>query len=109
MKTSEVLRAARAKIEVPERWTKRMFARDKERCRVVSWSTFAVCWCGQGANHAVVGPAGDWGDPDKALDEAVGGNFPDWQDDLQGTHVEAHAEVLAAFDKAIAEREAVGD
>ena len=105
MKTSKILRAARAKIEAPERWIKGDSARNAEGCYVVSWSPFAVCWCGSGANHAVLGLAGDWSAADEALETAVGGDFPDWQDAPERTH----PEVLAAFDKAIAEREAVGD
>ena len=106
MKTSEVLRAARAKIEAPERWTKHTFAKTADGRAAPSISTDAVCWCGYGAINYV-----GWGlkhilmDAGFAINAAVGGYFPDWQDAPERTH----AEVLAAFDRAIAEREAVGD
>jgi len=109
MKTSQVLRAARAKIEVPERWTKDAFARDATGFPVYPRHRNAACWDIYGALDVAT-------DNEEARHQATGAltavtmwGLAYWQDNLSGTHAQAHPEVLAAFDKAIAEREAVGD
>ncbi len=104
MTPKEILIAARAKIEAPERWTQGEYARNKRGGCVDENSPSAACWCIVGAigsvsmeqQHAAWGP----------LIAAIGGpanlHIPNWNDAPERTH----AEVLAAFDRAIA---AAGD
>jgi len=106
MKTSKILRAARRKIRTPTQWTKGWYARDVDGHTVSSRCPEAVCWCGYGAVSFVVSSANLSGiGVYSALYAAVGKSFISWQDAPERTH----AEVLVAFDRAIAEREAVGD
>lgn len=93
----EVLIAARELISAPERWTQGVHARDVSGD--VATRTTAVCWCGFGAVWEVVEtPFSDLSDEcERLLDRAVGCPYVDWQDSFECTH----AEVLAAFDKAI--------
>lgn len=101
----KVLTDARARIEVPEQWAVEGLAYNAEGDEVDPMDASAVCWCGYGAilraDHS-----NNWSFPtDTAsilLDKAVGGSFPDWQDAPDRTH----AEVLDAFDRAIAARRA---
>jgi hypothetical protein len=97
MKPSEILRAARKKIEKPECWTKDRAARRIDGKGTYEQDPRAVCWCMTGATAAVdLDDAGC--SADTYLVMAVGEQFvPDWNDDPSRTH----AEVLAAFDRAI--------
>jgi hypothetical protein len=104
--TREVLVAARALIARPEAWTQGALARTVENGVASSVGDFATCWCAEGA---VVKVGGDeiWHEVEggrclyeqtlDALRVAAGGiaihRFND-------TH--SHADVLAAFDRAIA-------
>ncbi|ORE90682.1 hypothetical protein ATO13_22221 [Stappia sp. 22II-S9-Z10] len=102
---AEVLRKARGYVE--RGWTQRSFARGPDGAVVSPVDASATCWCSIGAIMAasnydmtVYVPASD------ALRAAIAGsNLPRWNDDLRRTL----ADVLAAFDKAIAaaEREAL--
>lgn len=99
MTPREILIAARALIEAPERWTKGEFARNKEGEKCHANSDAASCYCMEGA---ILSQSGKW--PLKAracailrasLASAI--TIPVWNDAPERTH----AEVLAAFDRAI--------
>lgn len=95
--TKEILIAGRALIANPENWIQQEFARDKNGMRVEEDHPEAVCFCSWGAVCRVVG---HFIDRDSApmvyLKESMGGSVPHFND----THT--HAEVLAAWDTAIA-------
>lgn len=106
MTPADVLRAAKARIATPERWTQGTFARDRDGGAVdmKTEREEAVCWCSLGAIEYAC-------DPDEAVSaramcllmEAIGeDSIEDWNDHPRRTH----AEVLAAFDRAIAIAEA---
>lgn len=106
MTPKEILIAAQAKIEAPERWVKGKFASLADGRKCYPDNERAVCFCAEGA---VFASGARWAAKAKALrflrDVAVGDEFtsiPDWNDAPDRTH----AEVLAAFDRAIA---AAGD
>jgi hypothetical protein len=96
---ADILRAARGKIERPENWTQEAFHRD----RYGYWclSDDAVCWCAKGAMLAVRGRFWDLDITDglDALTAAAGCYITSFND----THT--HAEVIDAFDRAIAASE----
>lgn len=100
MKTLDVLKAAKQLISTPERWTAGSYARDKSGVPVLSVSTKAACWCAIGACAAV--------EPDvltgafEALKSVVPGNSISKFNDHPST---THADVMAAFDRAIAKLE----
>lgn len=56
MTTLEALKAARALIEDPKRWTQHEFARDADGKRVAECDEAAVCWCLFGAAYRVASP-----------------------------------------------------
>lgn len=93
------LRAARALIDSPEKWTQGAFARraDSEHACSIR-DVGATRFCAAGA----VVRAGGGGDATAALREATGhfGGLYAWNDAPERTH----AEVLAVFDRAIAAR-----
>lgn len=98
MNAHEILKLARAKIERPENWTQGTYARDANRKKVGAKSEKAVCWCSLGA--LVVASGSDLYDPAvrSAMTQLgrINGQVV-WC--FNDTHT--HAEVLAAFDKAI--------
>jgi hypothetical protein len=103
MNTLETLKAARKLIELPEHWTQRGFARASQGTQEIDPNNpNATCWCSTGA-----------------IAHIQDINFPRWTEDMSyafsvekdqeledfnDTHT--HAEVLAAFDEAIARLEA---
>ena len=103
---ADQLRAAKALIDTPEKWTTRKFARDAGGTAVPVDSPRVTCRCFLGAvmvvsklpaYEAFTHPA------TVAFARAAGchpGNVPSWQD------AGSHADVLAAADKAIAAEEA---
>lgn len=94
MNAAEILRAARAKIDAPEKWTKGESARDASGRGVFSNSPAAVCFCSIGAIGNIIDST-----PMDIFRKAIGcGCISDWNDHKDRTH----ADVLAAFDKAIA-------
>lgn len=110
MTTREILIAARALIATPERWTQGDRARDAAGAPIDPCDPRAVCWCISGALEAA-DPSGS--DMDGfigaalALEKVIVGlghraAIGDFNDAPERTH----AEVLAAFDKAIAATEA---
>jgi hypothetical protein len=96
----DILVAARALIEQPKAWTQGKFARGKKGNPVSASSRKATCWCAQGAiMRAQAGsiPAGF-----RAHDRiraVIRGSITRWNDAPERTH----AEVLAAFDRAISD------
>lgn len=98
--TLEILRAAREKIADPDRWVKGELAIDGEGLRIetASGAHRGVRWCAVGACCAVAGM--DWTTAGDALEAVAGESVVDFND----THT--HAEVLALFDRTIAEQEA---
>jgi len=111
MKPSEVLRAARAKIEKAENWTQGEYGRDA-RGRVADVMV-ACSRCSVGAVFAVCAEVRSapetraW----NLLREQVPGYSESWVYDpvvaFNDTH--SHVEVLALFDRAIAAAEARGE
>jgi len=105
MTPKEILIAARAKIERPQCWTYGKFSRSALENEVKPHSRRAVCWCVLGAIAAITHD-----DPNDIRDDvywlihrAIGLPANDlhiglWNDAPGRTH----AEVLAAFDRAIA-------
>ena len=109
MTPKEILIAARAKIEAPERWTQGAFAKTAKRNKANPNSPRAVCWCILGAVSAVTGDNPNR--PDRAISsrlaaatnvDAYNECVIEWNDAPE----RAHAEVLAAFDRAIAAADA---
>ena len=106
MTTLETLKSARKKITDPRRWTQEWFAKRIEEDGTFkdtdSTSPYAACWCSSGAIRAVLGvdDSGSISD-DYAIAFGLGslGDLEHFND----THT--HAEVLAAFDAAIAKLE----
>ena len=101
MSALDILKAARAKIAKPENWTQRAYQRDKNGNSLSVWDAqAATCWCARGAIWSI-DPKGRLTDAFKALELSV----PDQTVTVfNDTHT--HAEVLAAFDSAIAAEEA---
>lgn len=102
MTPKEILIAARAKIEAPERWTQGAYAKDVDGQQADPCGKRAICWCIYGAVMATTD--GDYHKEHSAtvLIGEIVNNIARWNDAPTRTH----AEVLAAFDRAIA---AAGD
>ena len=96
MTTLTKLRAARALIE--RGWTQEYFAKDKDGLWILPNSTDAVCWCITGAFLAADYDAELW---NHAAEIAGAKSLSDWNDAPGRTQ----ADVLAIFDKLIAEEE----
>jgi hypothetical protein len=95
----ELLIAARKLIEQPEHWTKGHYARDARGAPVLPIDSEAVCWCTVGA----LGRA----DQERDTNEVYLNTRMVLLEHMQPCLSEfndnhTHAEVLAAFDKAIA-------
>ena len=105
---ADVLRGAREKIAVPERWTRLVLARDADGRGVSPNDSTAVCWCGYGAVETATLDMGLCCSAETALDMAAarqsrfGCSFSLMQDFPTTTH----ADVLACFDRAIAAEDA---
>lgn len=116
MTASEILRAARALISDPARWTQGAFARDSSGDQVDRLTSEAVCWCLAGAVDAASYPERIGVDnyvidfdrsaarlaAARALHTVIHDTVVSFNDDPTRTH----AEVLEAIDKAIAITEA---
>jgi hypothetical protein len=105
----DVLIAARALIERPEKWSvgRGMSARDASGEKCDPQSPTAVSWCGYGAVFAVLSTehidSGEYLVAIRLLDAACPTKaFCYWQDTV------AHPVMLAAFDRAIAAATAEG-
>lgn len=96
---ADTLRDARALIDTPEKWTQRTIARDADGRTVPAVSSEAVCFCAEGALVRASNDSG-WTTLARVMLRAV---LPDdlpvhvWNDARERTH----ADVLAAFDRAI--------
>jgi hypothetical protein len=105
MTPKEILIAARAKIEAPERWTHGAYARDAAGRKVEPTCPDAVRWCVRGAIDASTEQHSNKRPSSVLFSQAVAGYgalyIPIWNDAPNRTH----AEVLAAFDRAIAAAE----
>ena len=101
MTTLEILTSAREKISDESRWTTEAYARSRDG-RIVSWSApDAVCWCAQGAVRSET----DGIDINPGL-SAIGAlclALPGLTLLSEFNDSCTHAEVLALFDKAIAD------
>jgi len=107
MTTLETLKAARKLIELPEHWTRGTFARDVKG-NSIPWDQVSTCpiegsFCALGALWRARGS--DYTREDEAALRAVLQEKFRGIDNFNDTH--AHAEVLAAFDEAIARLEAL--
>lgn len=102
MNTKELLIAARARIEKPERWTQMSLARDAKRRSVKPLDADAVCWCSLGAIYSQCPQSKSLSLAIRALGSAMSNN-ESFIADYNDSHT--HAEVLAAFDQAIASLE----
>ncbi len=100
------LEKAKALIDTPHKWTQGTYAQDSEGWSVTVSSADAVCYCAHGAIAAVGGLGSERTD---AMADAVAevlelpgkheyNRLPPWNDAPERTH----AEVMEAFDKAIA-------
>lgn len=103
MAAIDILRVARG--YVADGWTQGELARDGERISRMPWDPRACSFCMRGAVVKAVGSIeirGDAGVAHKALCDAIGSKrIPKWNDAANRTK----AEVLAAFDRAIASLE----
>lgn len=98
MQTVEILKAARALIDTPEKWTRGVYARDLAGGDVHPSDDRAVCFCSKGALMRIAGLGDDYTKAREKLSEHVGAYIVQFNDDPERTH----PEVLAAFDAAIA-------
>ena len=106
MNTLETSKAARKLITTPENWTQGEYARDaKGKGLFRAQDASAVCWCAQGAIRKVYGEESDNLPAIGALKSVV--DFPWSFTSFNDGHT--HAEVLAAFDEAIAKAEATNE
>jgi len=103
VKTSELLRAAKALIDTPEKWTIEALARDKTGLQVAICHSDAVCFCSYGAIHKIgdIKNINYWNNPmydyvDKAS-ELIGGQSS--AATFNDSHT--HEEVMKMWDKAI--------
>jgi hypothetical protein len=96
----DILRGARARLAKPEAWIKDFFALDADEQNTPATSPRACRWCMLGAVRAEARGC-DWqtqADAEDALRAAVNGWDVDAWNDRGDT---THADVLAAFDRAI--------
>jgi hypothetical protein len=99
MNALEVLKAARERIAVPERWTQGCAARTSSGEPRFTGDPDAARWCAIGSifhDHPYLTAATD---AYAAVVDVVKGNLSEFND----SHT--HSEVLAAFDRAIAKLE----
>ncbi len=98
MRPVDILIAARAKIADPKHWIQKVMARLSDGTATSAFDPCATCWCSAGVIGSLT--AGDSSTQYQAirlLSHAMGDNLVEFND----SHT--HAEVLAAFDKAIHE------
>lgn len=100
MNAADILRAARKRIERPECWTQFFPARNELGLQVSPWQSEAARWCAWGAIEAER-PADT--NAETFLTQAMEAMGTHGIGEFNDTHT--HAEVLAAFDKAIAAAE----
>lgn len=114
MITSEILRAAKAKIDTPEKWCKGEYATDIRGNGLHAASPLACKWCSVGAVQAITFNK-DWGDvvgstPEakavRALHKVVEPRVIHIMNDDPHT---THDDVMRVFDKAIRTCQVNGD
>jgi hypothetical protein len=100
METLEILQKARALLEQPEGWTRGVLARDSLGRSAPVTSDDACSFCMNGAIIRAAGGFGDaaWLRACRAVEKAAGGDNIGFNDNPR----RKHADVLAAFDRAIA-------
>ena len=103
MTPKQILQAARDLITPPERWTTGWYARDKDGAETDSKSPDAVCWCTLGAVNKFSPDIHQELEENEALRVLMVAMKTPWPSRFNDTHT--HAEVLAAFDAAIASLE----
>lgn len=107
----ETLKAARARIADPKRWTTVYCARDS-RGDGLTWGfdRHAVCWCALGAAEAEIKDAAQWPHRVKLyrrLNDAAEELFGKAASEVNDDPYLGHAAVLQIYDKAIQDSEAV--
>lgn len=93
-----ILTAARAKISTPEKWCKGVYAIDVDGNNVSTTDYCAHARCSSGALYSVRFNYKSIHEAWDILAKVAGRDFAKWQDEPSRTH----AEVLAAWDVAIA-------
>lgn len=98
-----ILIASRAILENPERWCQDDFARDAQRKSVKPRDSSAARWCSLGALTCASAPFDSTlqEEAEEYLGYAAGLEFEETIEDWNDSTHRTHAEVLAAFDKAI--------
>lgn len=98
------LRAAKALIDTPQKWTQRAFAKTADGALTTYTAEDAACFCSAGAIFRVVGDA----EPrERACLDALGATMGTHRLDIpKFNDTRTHAEVMAAWDAAIAAAEA---
>ncbi len=99
MTAIEILKAARETLSTPDRWTKKMYAKDATGKSVSYCDPRATCFC---VNGALMKAESCFTSPgylpaSEALRVIVGPSIPSWNDAPETTH----ADVLDALDRAI--------
>lgn len=93
MNTVETLKAAKALISDPTKWTQGAYARDAEGTVTDPFASDAACWC---SVRSIVAVSREWFFASESLlEKAIGGGVIRFND------MHTHAEVMAAFDRAI--------
>ena len=96
MKTKEILKGARGRIE--QGWCQKASARDAQGTRVLAMCSSAVKWCAIGAIDAEMQHEDGYHNPISTIARVAGtDNVAQWNDSPDRTQ----EEVLAVFDKAI--------
>ena len=102
MSAKDILVAAKALISKPENWTQEVCARDAFGMPVASNDGAAICWCSIGAINRVEHSGKDYNHALTTLESLVPhGSIPSFNDFPD----RKHEEILALFDRAIAEAE----
>lgn len=100
MTTKEVLKALRALLSDPKRWTKTVMARDEKNYPVKPTHADAICWCMAGGLGKITGD--DLGRTEAyvkardAINKACGSHLAQFNDYAD------HGKVLTVIDAAIA-------
>lgn len=95
------LRAAKALIDTPEKWTRRAYAKTSQGVACLFSDEAAQCFCALGAIFRVTPSLDREVAAVDAIKRAMGVNYiPSFND------YHSHAEVMEAFDRAIAAAEA---
>lgn len=96
MNTVEVLKAAKALISDPAKWTQRSYARNAGGFSTCPTNGDAECWCSVGAIECVAGNSDLCLIAESKLCAAIGGGGI-----IRFNDMHTHSEVMAAFDRAI--------